>query len=199
VQVGARCLNLSLLPKHLGGRRETFYPLSETEGPRSQYVMLKALCGRVLLECELETVRCNLAPYCTPTPIACELGPCASRVAMTEDRTHLMAHTLRSRDVCDSLSHSPHRAHTRDSQSGTHTLHTRCACTKAQDVQWQAVIKPSRRRVVHVGARRRRRRRRRRPWMRGRQARASASEKAEAPYLRWATRLVRARISLRQG
>ena len=89
-----------------------------------------------------------------------------------------MAHTLRSRDVCDSLSHSPHRAHTRDSQSGTHTLHTRCACTKAQDVQWQAVIKPSRRRVVHVGARRRRRRRRR-PWMRGRQARASASERRQ--------------------
>ena len=56
-----------------------------------------------------------------------------------------MAHTLRSRDVCDSLSHSPHRAHTRDSQSGTHTLHTRCA---HQNVQWQAVIKPSRRRVV---------------------------------------------------
>ena len=133
MQVGARCLNLSLLPKHLGGRRETFYPLSETEGPRSQYVMLKALCGRVLLECELETVRCNLAPYCTPTPIACELGscelcsvgPCESRVAMTEDRTHhgAMAHTLRSRDVCDSLSHT---AHTERTHATRRAAHTRC-------------------------------------------------------------------------
>ena len=46
VQVGARCLNLSHLPKHLGGRRET-------EGPRSQYVMLKALCAECCLSVSL--------------------------------------------------------------------------------------------------------------------------------------------------
>ena len=97
MQIGARCLNLSHLPKHLGGRRET---VRDAEGRvcvlfvSSEYVATP-YCIPVYTPC---------TPYCTltPSPIACELAscelcsvsPCACRVAMTEDRTHL-AHPSR--------------------------------------------------------------------------------------------------------